>query len=71
MVAEMPKFLRCEHIDRDSFLAGRWRGALRRLMKQPPPPEHPRTEGAEVVARLIGERLGVDGENGVHNEGTK
>jgi hypothetical protein len=57
MVAEMPKFLRCEYIDLDSFLAGRWRGALRRLMKQPPPPENPRTDGAEVVANLIVERV--------------
>ena len=30
MVAEMPRFLRCEYIDLDSLLAGRWREALDR-----------------------------------------
>lgn len=57
MVAEMPRFLRCEYIDLDSFLAGQWRDALSRLLKQPPPPEQPRTDGAEVVADLIVDRL--------------
>src|SRR6185503_18309577 len=57
MVREMPRFLRCEFVDLGSFLTGRWREPLRRLMKQPPPPETPRTDGAEVVAALIAERL--------------
>jgi len=57
MVAEMPRFLRCEYLDLDSLLAGRWRDALTRLLRQPPPPEQPRTDGAEVVAALIVERL--------------
>jgi len=56
MVREMPRFLRCEYIDLDAFLAGRWREALRRLLNQPPPPERPRTDGADVVADLIVER---------------
>jgi len=56
MVKEMPRFLRCEHIDLDRFLAGQWRDSLERLLKQPPPPEQPRTDGAEVVADLIVER---------------
>jgi len=71
MVAEMPRVLKCEFIDLESFLAGRWRSALRRLLEKPGPAEQPRTDGAEVVARLIGETLGVDGGNGVHNEETK
>lgn len=53
MVQEMPRYLRCEFVDLDSFLAGRWRHAIRRLLEQPPPPEHPRTDGADVVADLI------------------
>jgi hypothetical protein len=53
MVREMPRFLRCEFVDLDSFLAGRWRAALVRLLDQPPPPEQPRTDGADVVANLI------------------
>jgi hypothetical protein len=57
MVAEMPRFLRCEYLDLDSVLAGRWRNALTRLLRQPPPPEQPRTDGADVVADLIVERL--------------
>ena len=58
MVAEMPRFLRCEYLDLDSLLAGRWREALDRLSTQPPPPERPRTDGAEVVVEMIVERLG-------------
>jgi L-arabinokinase len=57
MVAEMPRFLRCEHLDLDALFAGRWRDALERLRRQPPPPERPRTDGADVVADLIAERL--------------
>src|SRR4029078_10346380 len=56
MVQEMPRFLRCEYIDLDRFLAGRWRDALLRLLDQPAPPEQPRTDGADVVAELIVER---------------
>ena len=57
MVAEMPRFLRCEYLDPDSLLAGRWRDALTRLLRQPPPPERPRTDGADVVADLIVDRV--------------
>lgn len=57
MVAEIPRFLRCEYLDLDSILAGRWRDALRRLLNQPRPPVRPRTDGADVVARLIADRL--------------
>jgi hypothetical protein len=57
MVEEMPRYLRCQFIDLESFLAGRWREALRSLIAQPPPPESPRTDGAEVVAELIASRV--------------
>ena len=71
MVREMPRFLRCEYIELDQFLAGHWRDPLLRLLNQSPPPEQPRTDGADVVAQLISDRLGGDGGDGVHNEGTK
>ena len=58
MVKEMPRFLRCEFIELEAFLSGKWREGIRRLLSQPPPPESPRTDGATVVAELIGERLG-------------
>ncbi len=57
MVAEMPRFLRCEFVDTDALVAGRWRDALDRLMQRPAPPEHPRTDGADVVAGMICERI--------------
>ncbi len=57
MVREMPRFLRCEYVELDGFLAGRWREPLLRLLNQLPPPEQPRTDGADVVANLIVERV--------------
>jgi len=53
----MPRFLRCEYIDLDRFLAGQWRDALVRLLNRPPPPERPQTDGADVVANLIIEKI--------------
>jgi hypothetical protein len=66
MVKEMPRFLRCEFIALDAFLAGRWREPLRRLLHQTPPPEQPRTDGADVVANLIIDKMqtGETGERG-------
>ena len=57
MVKEMPRFLRCEFIELESFFAGRWREPLRRLQRKAPPPERPRTDGADVVANLIIEAM--------------
>ena len=57
MVGDMPRFLRCEYVPQDRMLAGRWREPLARLVRQPDPPEHPRTDGAEVVAQMIRARL--------------
>jgi L-arabinokinase len=62
MVAEMPRFLRCAHLDIASLLAGRWREALDRLSRQPPPPERPRTDGAAVAAELIAQRISLQSE---------
>jgi hypothetical protein len=53
MIREMPGFLRCRFIERDAFEAGRWKDALEGLAALPSPPERPRTDGAEVVARMI------------------
>ena len=53
LVREMPRFLRCGHVDHDDLFGGRWRGALDAIVQAPAPLEHPRTDGAEVVARRI------------------
>jgi hypothetical protein len=53
LVNEMPRVLRCEYLDQESLLAGRWRAALDRLVTAAAPPERPATNGAEVVAELI------------------
>ena len=53
MVEQMPRFLRCEYLALEPLLAGRWRESLDRLHEKPPPPEHPRIDGAEVVARMV------------------
>jgi L-arabinokinase len=57
MVAEIPRFLRCEYLPLREMLAGRWQAALTRLMRQPAPPERPRTDGAGVVAEMICEMI--------------
>ena len=61
LVREMPRFLRCEYIDHEALFAGQWRDALRRLLSSPPPPERPPTDGAEVVATMIAERVSRSG----------
>ena len=53
LVAAMPRVLRCRHIPREDLLAGRWDEAVDALLQQPPPPEHPRIDGAEVAADEI------------------
>ncbi len=57
MVPQMPRFLRCEFVPQAEMLAGRWREPLERLMRQPEPPDHPATNGAEIVAGMIWDRL--------------
>jgi L-arabinokinase len=57
LVAAMPRYLRCRFIGHDDLFAGRWARHLDALLAQPPPPEHPRTDGAEVVAAIIADYL--------------
>ena len=52
-VAEMPRILRCRHISQEDLFAGRWADAVDALAAQPPPPERPRTDGAELAAARI------------------
>jgi L-arabinokinase len=52
LVREMPRYLRCGFITHEDLLGGRWSPHLGALLDQPPPPERPATNGAEVVARL-------------------
>jgi hypothetical protein len=56
LVREMPRFLRCQLLERDAFLEGRWRENLDAVAARPRPPERPRTDGARVVAKMILER---------------
>ena len=53
MVREMPRYLRCLHLALDAFEAGTWDAALGTLANLPPPPEKIRTDGADVVAKMI------------------
>ncbi len=57
MVADMPRVLRCGHLELSSLLAGRWLAALTRVVALPLPPEQPPTNGAEIIAARIAERL--------------
>ena len=57
LVREMPRFVRCAFIDQESLLAGRWLERLDALLASPPPPERPRTDGADVAADMIAAAL--------------
>jgi hypothetical protein len=59
LVREMPRYLRCEFIAQEDLLEGRWREGLLRLLQQPPAPEKPATNGAEVVADMIVRSAGL------------
>jgi L-arabinokinase len=61
MVREMPKVLRCRFLDQESLIAGRWRAALDALREAPPPPDMPRTDGAEMAAAWIAEKAELTG----------
>ena len=63
MVTRMPRFLKCEFVAQDAMLAGRWREPLERLMRQPEPPDHPATNGAEIVAEMICERVAASSDS--------
>jgi L-arabinokinase len=53
LVAEMPRFLRCERIEVADLRAGRWRSAIEAALAKGPPPETIRIDGAEEAARAI------------------
>lgn len=53
LVAAMPRFLRAAFIDHADLLAGRWQPHLDALLAQPPPPDTPATNGADVAAQII------------------
>lgn len=57
LVAELPRYVRCAHVDRETLLAGRWRAPLDRLVKLPKPATRPRLDGAQTVAHAIIARL--------------
>jgi len=57
LVAGMQKYTRCEFIDNDSLLAGRWEPFVERLLATPMPAERPRIDGAEVAANMIFETI--------------
>jgi hypothetical protein len=57
IVAAMPSYLRCRYISHADLFAGRWSAPLDALLAQPPPPERPRTDGADVVAALLADHF--------------
>jgi hypothetical protein len=59
MVREMPRYLRCGFISNEDLYAGAWDLALDAVLAQPDPLERPRVDGAEVVARMLADALGV------------
>lgn len=57
LIREMPQFLRCVFMPQEDLFAGHWRAALDGVLAQPAPPTRPRTDGADVVAQKILDRL--------------
>lgn len=53
LVREMPRYLRCRFIEKSDLLSGNWSDALERLLSQPPPPERPAVDGADIAAEEI------------------
>jgi hypothetical protein len=53
MVREMPRYLRCQHLELEAFDAGAWAAALRTLASLPPPPGQVPADGALVAAKMI------------------
>jgi len=57
MVEAMPRYLRCQYLDQEALVAGRWRAALEALLAQPDPPETLPTHGADVAAERMLEMI--------------
>jgi L-arabinokinase len=53
LVQQMPNYLRCEYIDQADLFSGNWQPSLDRLLAQPPPPERPPTNGAQIAAEIV------------------
>lgn len=53
IVEEMPKFLRTAFISHDDLFAGKWEGALDKLLAQPKPKKKPETNGADVASDIL------------------
>jgi L-arabinokinase len=53
IVEEMPKYLRNAFISHDDLFAGKWEGALDKLLAQPKPKKKPETNGADVAADIL------------------
>ena len=57
LVDAMPAFLRCAFINHDDLFAGRWARHLGELLAQSEPPTKPATNGADVAADILLERI--------------
>ena len=57
LVDAMPAFLRCAFINHDDLFAGRWARHLDELLAQSAPPTQPATNGADVAADILLERI--------------
>jgi L-arabinokinase len=53
MVAEMPRLLRCQFIEREDLVAGRWRASVDAVLAQPSPAHLVGVNGAEEAAAAI------------------
>jgi len=53
MLAEMPRMLRCRHIEQEDLLAGNWRDAIEALLSQEEPAGRPAIDGAPIIAAAI------------------
>jgi hypothetical protein len=60
MVREMPRYLRCGFISNEDLYAGSWESALDAVLAQPAPPERPPVDGANVVAGMLLDCLGLN-----------
>ena len=57
LVREMPRYVRSAFLDQESLFAGRWRAALDAVTDASPPSQTPPTNGADVVADMIAQRV--------------